>query len=139
LEKNLNSEINTLGYPRAALFGFSVAVVAYNIMSVIQGALRAVHGAERIEQEVSGYYIAGEISATYVGMMIAIPEKQWRVFRRMAAQEFADVLCFLASKAHLAKYKRHPRGPKKPQPKRTYDKKHPHVSTFRLLQQRKSN
>lgn len=29
LEKNFNSEINTLGYPRAALFGFCLALVAY--------------------------------------------------------------------------------------------------------------
>ena len=108
-------------------------------MSVIKAALRAVHGREKIDQEVSGYYVANEISASYVGMMIAVPETHWRVFRRMTAQEFADVLCFLATKAHLPKYKKHPRGPKKPQPKRKFDRKHSHVSTARLLDQRKSN
>src|SRR5262249_25567935 len=29
----LNCEVNTLGYPKAALFGFSAAVVAYNVLA----------------------------------------------------------------------------------------------------------
>jgi hypothetical protein len=38
LEKNFESEINTLGYPRAALFGFCLALVAYNTLAVIEAA-----------------------------------------------------------------------------------------------------
>ena len=40
----LNCEVNTLGYPKAALFGFCVAVAAYNVLAVLKAALRAVHG-----------------------------------------------------------------------------------------------
>ena len=32
LEAHLHSEINSLGYPKAALFGFCVALVAYNLL-----------------------------------------------------------------------------------------------------------
>ena len=40
LEATLDGEINTLGYPKAALFAFCVALVAsYNLMSVIKAAL----------------------------------------------------------------------------------------------------
>jgi IS4 transposase len=138
LTKHLNSEINTLGYPKAALFAFSIALIAYNVMSVIKAALRSVHGADVVEQEVSGYYVADELSAVYQGMMIAIPEKHWQTFGRMTPREFADTLRVLASKVNLRRFKKHPRGPKKAQPKRTYDKKHPHVSTFRLIADRKS-
>lgn len=138
LAKHLNSEINTLGYPKAALFAFSVALIAYNMMSVIMAALRCVHGADVIEQDVSGYYVADELSAVYQGMMIAIPEKHWQIFGRMTPGEFADTLRVLASKVNLRRFKKHPRGPKKPQPKRRYDKKHPHVSTFRLIAARTS-
>ena len=138
LTKHLNSEINTLGYPKAALFAFSIALIAYNVMSVIKAALRSVHGADVVEQEVSGYYVADELSAVYQGMMIAIPEKHWQIFGRMTPREFADTLRVLASKVNLRRFKKHPRGPKKAQPKRTYDKKHPHVSTFRLIADRKS-
>lgn len=44
LEGHLHSEINTLGYPQAALLGFCVALVAYNALAVVFAALRAVHG-----------------------------------------------------------------------------------------------
>ena len=137
LAEHLNSEINTLGYPKAALFGFCVALIAYNIMSVIKGALRSVHGSERIENEVSGYYVADEISATYRGMMIAIPAKHWRIFETMSNREFTKVLRMLALNVNLAKYRKHPRGPKKPPPKRTHHKNQPHVSTFRLIADRR--
>lgn len=108
------------------------------MMSVIKAALRSVHGADVIEQEVSGYYVANELSGVYLGMMIAIPDKYWHVFGRMQSQEFVHVLRSLALNVKLRKYKKHPRGPKKPVPKRTYDKKHPHVSTFRLIAARTS-
>lgn len=138
LAQHLHSEINTLGYPKAALFAFSTALIAYNVMSVIKAALRSVHGADVVEQDVSGYYVADELSAVYQGMMIAIPEKHWQIFARMKPREFADTLRILASKVNLRRFKKHPRGPKKPQPKRVYDKKHPHVSTFRLIAARPS-
>jgi hypothetical protein len=38
LESVLNSEIRTLGYPRAALLAFSIAVLAYNVLAVLQAA-----------------------------------------------------------------------------------------------------
>ncbi|MDY3561858.1 hypothetical protein R5W23_003286 [Gemmata sp. JC673] len=39
-------EVNTLGYPKAALFGFAVAVVGYNVLAALKAAMRAVHGAD---------------------------------------------------------------------------------------------
>jgi hypothetical protein len=62
-------------------------LVAYNAMAVVLAALRSVHGAEKIDQEVSGYYIASEIAETYRGLNIAIPEPHWRVFVSMSAAE----------------------------------------------------
>jgi IS4 transposase len=60
LTEHLTSEINTLGYPPAALFGFCVALVAYTVLAVVKAALASVHGIETIEKKVSGYYIADE-------------------------------------------------------------------------------
>ncbi|MDM8553448.1 hypothetical protein QUF75_01815 [Desulfococcaceae bacterium HSG7] len=34
----------------------------------------AVHGVEKIEKEMSGFYISDVISGVYRGMMIALPE-----------------------------------------------------------------
>jgi hypothetical protein len=136
LTKFLNSEITTLGYPRAALFGFCVALVAYMILSVVKAAIEGVHGKEAIEK-VSGYYIAHEISAIYPGMMIAIADESWRVFRHMTTSELLFVLKELSAKIRLSALRKHPRGPKKPAPKRISNKKHPHVSTAKILAARK--
>lgn len=136
LSEHLNSEINTLGYPRAALFGFCIALVSYSVMSVIKSSLASVHGTEVVENQVSGYYIADEISGTYRGMMIAVPEKRWIEFRKMSVHELVAVLTMLAENVKLSRFKKHPRGPKKPRPKRKDCKGSPHVSTARIIAKR---
>jgi hypothetical protein len=137
LTVSLACEVNTLGYPRAALFGFSVAVVAYNALAVIKAALRSVHGAEKVQAEVSGYYLAEEVSGTYRGMMIAIPAEHWEVFRRLSVRELAGLLQELAKRVRLSAFRKHPRGPKKPPAKRRSGKKDTHVATARLLARRR--
>ena len=136
MAQHFNSEIRTLGYPKSALFGFCVALVIFNAVSLLKAALRACHGAQKIEAEVSNYYIAAELETTSRGMLMAIPPKHWRIFATLGTAQFVAVMLMLAGKVNLAHYKKHPRGPKKPQPKRTYDPKHPHVATARLLAQR---
>ena len=137
LAEHLNAEINTLGYPSAVLFAFALALVAYNILAVVKAALRCVHGVEKIEQEFSGYYLANEIATTYRGMMIAIPPEQWGIFRQWTISQLVQMLRQLADKVNLRHFKKHPRGPKKPRPKRQKDETKPHVSTARLLAKRK--
>ncbi len=112
LEKNFNSEINTMGYPKAALFGFCVALVAYNTLAVIHGAIRAVHS-EEAEQHVSGYYLASELSAVHDGMMIALPAEEWAIFRQLSCAQMAIILVEMIQHIRLAALKKHKRGPKK--------------------------
>ena len=82
-----------MGYPKAALFGFCLALVAYNVLAVVLAALRGVHGEETVEEEVSLYYIANEISTTYHGMMIAIPSSG---VGRLLCDERSRLGCHLA-------------------------------------------
>jgi len=138
LTKTLCCEIDTLCYPRAALFAFCVAVAAYNVQSGIKGVMRAVHGPDKIEEELSRYFVAGEIARVHEGMMIAVPAPEWEQFRTMPSEEFAEFLRKVAQRVQLHRYPKSHRGPKKPKPKRRYSKKHPHVSTARLLQERKA-
>jgi IS4 transposase len=138
LEATLNGEINTLGYPKAALFAFCVALVAYNVLSTLKAALRSVHGEEVVAQEVSGYYVANEIKRMHDGMMIAIPEDEWVVFHELAPVELAGVLVELAKAVRLPKYQKHPRGPKKPKPQKQSGAKIKHVATARILASRKT-
>jgi len=133
LESHLNSEINTLGYPKAALFSFCLALVAFNLYAMVMAALRATHPDQAINQVVSEYYIAQEIDTTTDGMLIAIPEKEWTLFTQVSLAELGRILLFIASYVDLKKYAKSPRGPKKPRPVRNQFKGHPHVSTAKLL------
>jgi hypothetical protein len=132
----LSCEINTLGYPKAALFTFCLALLAYNAVSLIKAALRSTHGRQQINDEVSSYYLSLEIGRTYDGMMIAIPPPHWVLFRELSDQEFANTLRELASSVNLSRYQKHPRGPKRKPPERTAYHNGKHISTAKLLAQR---
>lgn len=133
LTETLTCEVNALGYPKAALFGFCLALMAYHAVSVIKAALRAVHGRQTVQERISGYYLSLEISQTYDGMMVAIPDRHWKVFRTITARDLADLLKALAMNINLRRYKKHPRGPKKPPPTKSKYQHGGHVSTARLL------
>jgi hypothetical protein len=133
----LNCEINTLGYPKAALFGFCLALVAYNAVSVVRGALRAVHGHEKVSEEVSWYHLCNHLARVYGGMMIAIPPDRWQIFRELTDVQFASLLQELAAKINLRRFRKHRRGPKKPPPNKSSGAKIKHVSTARILASRK--
>jgi hypothetical protein len=138
LTETLTCEIKTLGYPKAAVFAFCLALVAYNGISVIKAALRSVHGTDAVEEHVSGYYLSLEISKIYTGMMIAIPPQHWTVFRDMTVAQLARILKELAHYVDLSKYQKHPRGPKHPRPERIHTGRTNHVSTARVLARRKT-
>jgi hypothetical protein len=103
----LRCELNTLGYPDAALFGFCLAVVMYNAVSTVMAALRIAHpqvfekaketqtsspaskkqrtasqvapkaDSANAKPRLSFYYLADEIAGVWRGMAIAIPTEDW--------------------------------------------------------------
>lgn len=133
LTETLTCEINTLGYPKAALFGFCLALLAYHVVSALKAALRAAHGDEVVQMAVSGYYLSLELSQTYDGMMIAIPASQWKGFGTLTPEDLAHELKALAVHANLRRYRKHPRSPKKPPPKKSKYRNGGHVSTAKLI------
>lgn len=138
LDQALNGEIKTLGYPGAALLSFCVALLAYNVISVVKSALAAVHPTEARRESISGYYLAGEVAAAYHGMMIAVPPAEWtKHFALLNPAELARLLKTLAANVRPDRFRKNVRGPKKPRPKRSSAKRHPHVSTARILATRK--
>ena len=136
MEQTLKGEIKELGYPRAALFSFCVALLSYNVMSTIKAALRAAHGAEATGQ-VSGYHLADEVRMNHRGMMRAIPRDEWVEFQEMAPGQLADLLVGWARTVPLAEYRKHPRAPKKPKPKKQSGAKISHVATSKIIEARK--
>jgi len=137
LTTTLDCEINTLCYPRAALFVFCVAVMAYNLQSAIKGVMRSQHGAEKVENDLSRYFVSGEIGQVYRGMMVALPPEEWTLFRQMSLKDYVAFLKRLARNVDFERYPKAHRGPKKAKPKRHYDPEHPHVSVAKLLLTRK--
>jgi hypothetical protein len=129
-------ELNTLGYPKAALFVFCVAIVAFNILSTVKAALKSVHGVGKVEAGLSDYYLVEEVQGTYRGMNIALPAPLWLPFLHMNLSEFALTLKQWAGEVNLKRFCSSKRGKKKPKPKPIYDPKHPHRSTARLLQEK---
>jgi hypothetical protein len=136
LSQALDAEINTLCYPKAALLAFCVGVLTYNVISVLKASLHAVHGDRAALQQLSSYYLAEEIGATYGGMMIAIPQATWtRTFGDLTSKQMAAMLRELAEQARIEQFRKHQRRTRNPPPKRSGGLREKHVSTHRLLNQ----
>ena len=133
----LRSEVNTLGYPDAALFGFCIGLMLYNVLSTIRAALEVAHKLDGKKRKVSMYYLADEIAGVYRGMMIAVPEDHWtEQFGHVPPGQLARQLLQLARAVRIQHYLNNPYGPKRPPPKRKSGKREIHVSTQRILDKR---
>jgi hypothetical protein len=131
-------ELNTLGYPKAALFVFCMAVVAFNILSTLKAALKAVHGTGKIEAGLSDFYVVEEVQGIFRGMMIALPPPLWQPFAAMPVTQFAQTLTDWAAFVDLKRFASSPRGPKKPPHKEALNRKQLHVATARLLKEKEN-
>ncbi|MDY7233351.1 IS4 family transposase [Hyalangium rubrum] len=139
LESVLHSEVRTLGHPRAALLALGVAVMAYNVLAVLQAAVEAEHESATAGLEVSSYFVAGEVKATYGGMMIALPAAAWEPFKKQSAPELSDTLRQMAAHVNPAKLRKHPRASKK-KTRKGYvpgEVARRHVATARVLRGQK--
>ena len=92
-----------------------------------------MHSPEVVEKQVSWYYVCTHLAKVYEGMMMAVPARHGRLFRTMEDAAFVRVLRQLARNIDLAKFQKHPRGPKKPPPQRTSGAKIKHVATARII------
>jgi len=91
LTTTLRCEVSTLCYPRAALFAFATALVAYNAVSVVETAIRAEHGSAEADQ-LSKYYMALEIASSTDGMAVVLEDSDFDTYREMPVAEFCQAL-----------------------------------------------
>jgi IS4 transposase len=136
LTTTLRCEVKPLCYPRAALFAFATAILAYNAITVIETAIRAEHGKAESDQ-LSKYYVALEISSTSDGMMVVLEDSDFDAYRTMPVDEFCRALRSVAQHIDIDRYRKNTRGPKKPVRKKRKDKRKVHVSVAKVLSQRK--
>lgn len=135
LEAVLESEVRSLGRPRAALLAFGVAVLAYNVLSVVKSAVEASHDLEAANMQVSTYYIATEVKFAYGGMMMVVEPEDWREKEIRSAEHLSETLLELAKKVRLSTLRKHPRAAKKKVKKGYVPGKvaRKHVATARVL------
>jgi IS4 transposase len=158
----LRCELNTLGYPDAALFGFCLAVVMYNAVSTVMAALRVAHpqvleaagevkpslSADRkratrgrgaaSRPKLSFYYLADEIAGVWRGMAIAVPAQDWTAaFAQQTPKQLAKLLLWFARQAHVDQFLTNPYRRQQRRKRRPMTTTGHHISTYRLLQSRK--
>ncbi|MGT2470568.1 IS4 family transposase [Paraburkholderia terrae] len=143
LESVLHSEIRTLGHPRAALLGFTVAVLAYNVLATLKRSVEAAHAGAgetgAAPPDVSTYYLAVQIRSQYEGMLIALPPDEWSHWSDATPDVIAGKLLELARCVDPIQVRTRTRGPKtrKPAPYVEGAVARAHHSTARLLKRAK--
>jgi len=90
--QNFHGEIETLAYPKAALFSYCLALSAYNLLATLKAVLGSVHGVDKIEAGISDFYLVDDIHGIYRGMMIAIPPVHWQCFEDCTLNQVVEIL-----------------------------------------------
>lgn len=137
LTMSFTCEVKGLGYPLAALFVFCTAIAAYNATRVMMAALMTVHGDE-VADELSHHSMAQEISKGFDGFIIAMPDDEWHAQTPSTIRGKATFLLRVARYVDLRRHRKSRRGPKKPPPKKSAYKNGSHVSTAKLLAERRN-
>ena len=86
---------------------------------------------------LSHYYLALEVAEITGGMLVVLPEERWEEIENVSVADYAAELKQIAMSIDLSRYRKSVRGPKKPPPKRTNKRKSVHVSTKRILDERR--
>lgn len=136
LTVSLRCEVSGLGHPRAALFAFATALVAANTLSTIRTAIRAQHGIE-VEDRVSIYQMVDDLQGTYKGLEFFDDLVDWTVYSGLPSHEFTELLSSVIQKMDLRRYPKAKKQKRRPKRVRGSAEDPPHVSTFRLLEEKK--
>lgn len=136
LESVLHSEIKTLGHPRAALLGFAVAVLAYNVLALLKQFIEHAHRHSHAELDVSTYHLAVDIASDY-GTMLRMVAPEHLPHADDDPQQLVDHLLLLAKRMSPKQLATSKRKPKAAQAKCYVDgvTARSHVSTARVLKQ----
>ena len=139
LEAVLDSEIETLGNPKAALLGFASAVLAYNVLAVLKRSVEQAHRQTLPDDwEASIFHLTVQVRSGYEGMQIALPPEPLSI--PIPEAGLAPYLLTLAKNVQPKAVAKSKRGPKVPKPKEWLEGKaaNAHVSTDRVLKAAKA-
>jgi hypothetical protein len=127
LTTTMTCEMKSQCHPRCALFLFCMAMLA---------SLYAEHEQEDVDA-MSQYNVSIDVVSPMEGMATAINEDEWATLVPSLVHAFADFLRTVSRRVDVRSYRKAVRGPKKPPPQRKRCKSGTHISSHRLLEQRK--
>ena len=140
LEAVLRSEVSSLGHPRAALLALAAAVLAYNVLALLQRAVEQAHqpppaAPPAPRREVSCFHLAVQTRGSYEGLLIALPSEHWTCWHTADPVGLAQHLLRMARNINPRQVATSKRKPKPKAPKGYVDGKtaRKHVATARLL------
>ena len=125
----LEGEINTLSYPRAALFALCVSYVSYNILQCLVSSIEASQ--PEASGTISPYYVADEVSSMFCGLEKLTDPSDWALFSELPPDRMGEVLLRFGRLTDFGEYIKRP--PPKKKPVRKSTKRINHVSTHKLL------
>ena len=139
LESALQSEVRTLGHPRAALLAFGLAVVAYNVLNVMEAALAAAHRDEE-EVPISTYQLVGDVRLHFGTLAAMIDGATWEGLDAESPARLARRLLRIAGRVDLERLRKFPKraGPKKRVGYAPRPEVEKHVATARVLAAQRS-
>src|SRR5690606_38645261 len=134
-----------LGQPRAALLAFSIAVVAYNVLAVVDTAAEA-EPVERAQADsiasaepvpISMYYVAEEVREYYRELLVAVDPAVWEHYDGRGPA--ALTLQRMPGHLRLEALRKHPRKtiPKRKPGYARRSEVQRHVATARILAEQK--
>ena len=140
LESVLHSELRSLGHPRAALLGFAAAVLAHNVLALLQRRVEQAHSQHTPPPDVFTFHLAVQVRGSYEGLLIAVPPECWPPSQQTDPAGLARRLLSLARRINPRQVAISKRGPKTTKRKGYVDGRtaHTHVGTARVLAQAKT-
>lgn len=135
LESVLNSEVKSLGHPRAALLGFATAVLAYNVLALLKRVIEQAHQAAHPPLDVSLFHLVVAITSGYEAVALALPAEHIPCASGLSAPQLMQRLLALAARlkpTSLASSVRKPK-PKAPKGYVAGAVARAHVATARVL------
>jgi len=136
IKNSLHGQVESLGQPRASIFALCLSMVASNALAVVKGAITTTHGTDETDK-LSGYYLADEIAGNYRAVNALVPPAEFDRLSGQSAKRFWSWCRSVARQIRPQAFYAHPRGPKRPPPKRASGKHRHHYSTQRLLEEDK--
>ena len=129
-------EVDSMGYPRASIYVFALAMMALNCRQVLFGGLYMALG-EDVENEASHVSVSDEIHRSSDGLAVALDCDQWAALVPNTPAGRMQMLVRVAANYDRDKHRKSVRGPKHPPPPKTKYRNGHHLSVKKILDKRK--